>query len=94
MSEMANYVNNEKRKLFPAPLLLKVGHCRMLGLAVADLIFVVNQSSFSCTTTIIRIHGWTQHSHLDTPFGNAALPAVGPDSVFPASTNWLAALSG
>ena len=46
-----------------------------------------DHSSCSCTTTTIRIHGWTQHSQRETPSGSAELPAVGPASVLPASTN-------
>jgi len=48
---------------------------------------IVNQLSLSCTTTTIRIQGWIQHSQRDTPNGSAAVPAVGPGSVLPASTN-------
>src|ERR1700687_2997496 len=54
----------------------------------------VNQSSCSCTTTTIRIHGWMQHCQRVTPAGRSGVPAVGPGSVLPASTNWFEPLSG
>ena len=61
----------------------KTGHSKTGSLRSGQ----VHQSSCSCTTTTIRIHGWIQHSQRDTPSGSAELPAVGPASVLPASTN-------
>ena len=62
---------------------VKAQKLRVLGIPSP----VMNQLSLSCTTTTIRIQGWIQHSQRDTPNGNAAVPAVGPGSVLPASTN-------
>lgn len=43
--------------------------------------------SRSRTTILMRIQGCTQHSQWVTPSGSARVPAKGPGSVVPASTN-------